>query len=276
MACRALSSPGLFASKGLRIAQYQKRMSMCNPSVPDWSSCKVISNRREAEGLRFVEIEVSPALSALYTSPGQYVKIKLGEGKPGFYAIASPPDLRPVLQFLIKETDSNAYIAKSQSGTSLDLSAPQGKGFTITESFDKYKYEFPTTNVLLLATGSGIAPIAAAIDYPHLGLRKIGPNSLFERKATLYIGARSEDHLPFTSKFSQWEDKGVKIVPVLSKPSNSWTGNTGYVQEVLKSQGVQVPRNTGALLVGQRGMVDNVKELLLDAGVFEGRICLNF
>jgi hypothetical protein len=30
------------------------------------------------------------------------------------------------------------------------------------------------------------------------------------------------------------------------------------------------------LLCGQRGMTDNVKELMLEAGVFEGRVLLNF
>lgn len=246
-------------------------------SSADWLSCKVVTNRKEAEGLRFIEIATSAACAAQYTSPGQYVKIKVGEGKPGFYAIASPPDAsREVMQFLVKETENNAYIAASKAGDALDVSLPQGKGFQIADGFDKYKNDFPTFNVLLMATGSGLAPIAAAIDYAPLALRKVGPNSLYERTATLYLGARSEDHLPFRSKFSDWESKGVKIIPVLSQPGDSWKGKTGYIQDALKETGVATPRNTGALLCGHRGMTDNVKDFFLESGVFEGRILFNF
>ena len=215
-------------------------------------------------------------MATQYISPGQYVKIKVGDNKPGFYAIASPPDSRELLQFIVKETDNNVFISGSKAGDSLDLSAPQGKGFPISEGFDKYKYDFPTFNVLMLATGSGLAPIAAAIDFSPLALRKVGQNSLYERKATLYLGARTEDHLPFRSRFSDWQSKGIKVIPVLSKAPNSWNGKTGYIQDALKADGVPTPRNTGALLCGHRGMTDNVKDFLLENGVFEGRILFNF
>ena len=247
-------------------------------STPEFSSCTVSSNRKEAEGLRFVEIEVSEELAAQYKTPGQYVKIKVGEGKPGFYAMASSPDSaqQRTLQFVVKETENNQYITGAKPGDKLDVSSPQGKGFNLIEAFESYKFDFPATNVLLMATGSGLAPIASAIDFAPMGLRKIGFNSLFERKATLYIGARSEDHLPLKSRYADWENKGVRVIPVLSKGSSSWTGKTGYIQDALKIDGVKTPRNTGVLLCGHRGMTDNVKEICLDAGVFEGRLLLNF
>jgi len=248
-------------------------------SLADWTRCSVVANKVEAEGLRFVELEVSEELAKTYTVPGQYVKIKVGEGKPGFYAMANSPDAgfkTQKLQFVIKETENNQYIAGAKPGDKLDLSSPQGKGFNLVESFDKYKFDFPTTNVLLMATGSGLAPIAAAIDFAPMGLRKIGFNSLFERKATLYIGARTEEHLPLKSRYADWETKGVRVVPVLSKPSDKWNGKRGYIQEALKIDGIQTPRNSGVLCCGHRGMTDNVRELCLEAGVFEGRILLNF
>lgn len=258
------------------LASSRCALKMSSPPS-EWLTCKVVTNRKEAEGLRFIEIATSAACAAQYTSPGQYVKIKVGEGKPGFYAIASPPDAsREVMQFIVKETENNAYIAASKAGDTLDVSMPQGKGFQIVDGFDKYKNDFPAFNVLLMATGSGLAPIAAAIDYAPLALRKVGANSLYERTATLYLGARSENHLPFRSKFGDWESKGVKIIPVLSQPGNSWKGKTGYIQDALKETGVATPRNTGALLCGHRGMTDNVKDFLLESGVFEGRILFNF
>ena len=55
-----------------------------------------------------------------------------------------------------------------------------------------------------------------------------------------------------------------------------WKGAVGYIQDKLREDTVKVPKNTGALLCGMRGMTDNVKELLLESGVFEGRVLFNF
>jgi len=265
---------GAFVQLPSRLQTIKFKSPLC--AVPEWSSCSIVSNKRDAEGLQTIEVEVSSDLSALYTTPGQYVKIKVGDNKPGFYAIASAPTSAQVLQFLVKGTENNQFIFGGKPGDKLDLSVPQGKGFAIKTSFEGYKYDFPCTNVVMMATGSGIAPIAAAIDFPLLGLRMTAANSLFPRTAKLYVGARTEAHLPLRAKYPEWEGKGVKVVPVLSKPSAGWSGRTGYIQDALKEDGVQTPRNTGALLCGHRGMTDNTKEICLEAGVFEGRILLNF
>lgn len=189
-----------------------------------------------------------------------------------------PPSLdgRNVFTFLVKETETNQFFSQALSGAAVDMSPPMGRGFQVKDYVDGYKYDFPTTNLLLMACGSGLAPIAAAIESGTLGLKTTGFNSLFERKATLYLGAKTEEHIPLKGRFSQWETMGVTVVPVLSLPDGSWTGKTGYIQDALAKDTVKVPRNTAALLCGQRGMTDNVKDILLSAGVFEGRILLNF
>jgi hypothetical protein len=43
------------------------------------------------------------------------------------------------------------------------------------------------------------------------------------------------------------EANGMIIVPVMSNPTGAWNGKKGYVQAVLKEDGVRVPRNTGTL-----------------------------
>lgn len=203
--------------------------------------------------------------------------MKLGESKPGFFAIASPPDGRNVLSFLIKEAESNQFLTKLVASKDVvEMSAPQGRGFQFAEYFDKYKYEFPTTNVLLMACGSGLAPIASAIDSNLLGLNSISYNSLYPRTAKLYLGVRSSQHIPYQHKFKEWEQKGVTVITSLSQPEDSWKGRTGYIQDALAKDTVMQPKNSAALLCGQRGMTDTVKKLLLEVGVFEGRILSNF
>ena len=199
-----------------------------------WEVSNIISNKKEAEGMRVIEVEATSAIAASYKLAGQYVQMKKDGGKPGFYAIASPPDGRNVFTFLVKESESNSFLVGMKGGDNVEVSSAQGKGFQIAEYFEKYKFDFPVFNVLLMATGSGLAPIAAAIESGSLGLKTTNFNSLFERKATLYLGARTQEHIPFASKFAKWEEMGVKVIPVLSQPgSPEWAGRTGYIQAAL-------------------------------------------
>jgi NAD(P)H-flavin reductase len=219
-----------------------------------WEPSTIISNKREAEGMRVIEIQASDLIAESYISAGQYVQIKKDGGKPGFYAMASPPDKRNIFTFLVKESEANAFLLDTKDGEKTEVSLAQGKGFQITEYLDKnYKFDFPVSNVLLMACGSGLAPIAAAIESGTLGLKETNFNSLFERRATLYLGARTLEHLPFAAKFAAWEELGVTVIPVLSKPSSDkYDGRSGYIQDALAKDTVKVPKNTAALLCGQR------------------------
>eukprot|EP01038_Epipyxis_sp_PR26KG_P008593 gene8593-11611_t len=247
-----------------------------------WYKSTITSKEKLCESLVKLQVRVDPLVSQQYISPGQYVKLKLGDAKPSFYAIASPPDSSSdIFTLIIKDAPNNELILNAPIDQSvLDISIPMGKGYQIEEYFDKYKNDFPTTNILLLACGSGIAPIAAAIESNLLGLKTTKYNSLFARKAKLYIGAKTPAHLPLTEKYQEWEELGVTVIPVISRvddpKSLGWKGKTGYIQDVLREDEVSVPKNTAALLCGMRGMTDNAKELLLESGVFEGRILFNF
>lgn len=253
---------------------------MSSQSVPIqgvfFEPCPILKLEADGTDLKTLDMKVSEAFAASYLIPGQYVQIKIGDNKPSFFAIASPPDGRQVFSFLIKETANNQWLTNALEGSIVEISNPQGKGFQISNHFDKYQYDFPATNIYLLACGSGIAPIAAAIESNILGLQTIQKNSLFARTATLYIGARSHAHLPFQNKYQQWESLGVTIIPVLSAADDKWNGKKGYIQQALAEDKVNVPRNSGALLCGQRGMADATREILLSAGVFEARILQNF
>jgi hypothetical protein len=39
--------------------------------------------------------------------------------------------------------------------------------------------------------------------------------------------------VPWQERFSDWESRGIKIIPVLSRPDDQWTGERGYVQVLL-------------------------------------------
>ena len=250
---------------------------------PIWSPASVTSVTDACPSGKSVSIELSvPSETyASYTIPGQYVQVKPAGNvddedaiQPAFLAICSGPastddvSSSSTFQFLVKRTGNNEWLTDATVGTAIQVSQVLGNGYNIIENIDGLKYDFPTQNILLFAAGSGIAPIAAAISSGMLDTSS--------RSCRLYYGERSSADLCFVEQFIQWENQGIEVVPVLSQPDDDWNGRCGYVQTALSEDGIPIPRNTGALLCGMKGMTESVKELLLSAGVFDGRVLFNF
>jgi NAD(P)H-flavin reductase len=242
---------------------------------PVWSSATVSTNAKACEsGVSVsVTLKVPPETAAEYAIPGQYVQVRLNEEtKPQFLAICSAPDPENAsFEFLIKKVSGNEWMTSIAPGATVEVSQVLGGGFSVEENLDGLKYDFPTQNVLLFAAGSGLAPIKAAMESGALGVEPEGA-----RAAKLYYGERTAADLCFTDKFAAWEQQGFEVIPVLSQPDDGWKGRTGYVQNALEEDGIAIPRNSGALLCGMKGMTESVKDLLNKAGVFEGRVIFNF
>jgi len=246
---------------------------------PIWSTATVTSNEKACQSGACVSINISvpPETAAAYEIPGQYVQVRLNdeETKPLFLAIASPPDKENAsFEFLVKKTEGNEWITSATPGTTVEVSQVLGNGFPMEENLEGFKYDFPTQNVLLFAAGSGIAPIKAAMESGQLGVAASG--SAGGRTARLYYGVQNPDEICFVDRFGAWEQQGFQVVPVLSQPPSDWEGRTGYVQAALEEDGVPIPRNSGALLCGMKGMFESVKDILTKAGVFKGRVLTNF
>jgi len=253
---------------------------------PIWETCTILSSTPASKQCVEIKVQVPGTQAQEYSVPGQYVQMRVAgddTAKPIFLAIASPPlkesDKENVpesveFEFLIKRTDTNGWIFDAAAGSKVDVSQVLGKGFPVQDNFEGFKYDFPTQNVMLFACGTGIAPIRAAIESGQLKISQPGKGG---RTARLYYGVRTPEDMSYANKFAEWEAHGFEIVPVVSQPEGTgWTGRTGYVQTALEEDGVPIPRNSGALLCGQKGMVDSVKSLLTSAGTFEGRILTNF
>jgi len=57
-----------------------------------FTPAEVVGSSKAANQLFKVQIDVGADVAAGYTKGGQYVQVKVGDSKPGFFAIASPPD----------------------------------------------------------------------------------------------------------------------------------------------------------------------------------------
>lgn len=237
---------------------------------PIWEGATVLSNEPASKSCVSVTLQISSGTAKGFEVPGQYCQVKASpeeDAKPVFLAVASPPNAeKDEFEFLIKKTDNNDWITSAEVGTVLQCSQIMGGGFAMKENLDGFKYDFPTQNVLMFAAGSGIAPIRSAIESGMLNMSKTGQGG---RTARLYYGVRSTDDVAYVEKFGEWESLGVEVVPVVSQPKADYEGRSGYVQTALEEDGVPIPRNSGALMCGMKGMAEAVKDILSQSGVFE-------
>jgi NAD(P)H-flavin reductase len=226
---------------------------------------------RAAETLYHVVLDISdnPELMAGHTTPGQFVQVRVGDSKPAFLAIASPPATSSggSLEFLIKyvEGSTAGFLCNLRKGDTVELSQVLGNGFDIRQISPPEKY----STVFLFATGSGISPIRSLLES--------GLEASKRSDVTLYYGARNLQRMAYQERFKEWESSGVKIVPVLSQPDDDWTGERGYVQEAFaRAKQIRNPLASGAALCGHKGMAEDVTSLLASVGVSKEKILKNF
>ncbi|KAB2084597.1 hypothetical protein E1A91_A05G356100v1 [Gossypium mustelinum] len=238
-----------------------------------WTPTPISSIETAAESLFHISIDVSssPDLAASHTLPGQYLQLRLLDvEKPSFLAIASPPSLAAssgAFEFLVKSVAGSTaeLLCGLKKGDVVELSQAMGNGFNI-DKIDPPE-DYPT--VLIFATGSGISPIRSLIE-SGFGADK-------RSDVRLYYGARNLRRMAYQDRFKEWESSGVKVVPVLSQPDDSWTGESGYVQAAFsRAKQIHSPKGTGAVLCGQRQMTEEVTSILVADGVSSEKILKNF
>lgn len=267
----------LLPQRQVRVRNAQLSMGWGDPPV--WSDAVVKSNDEAGDGLRAIALEVSPETLEAHRIGGQYVQLTLGEEKPGFYAIASPPVVGPTegkaFEFLIKENEGNAYLTSLAAGAAVKCSEVSGGGYAVGKAFNgedgavDSEYDgFACMNQLFVAGGSGIAPIRSTIES--------GVALDLPKPATLYYGVQDASVMAYADKFDLWRSEfNVDVKPCHSKAA-SGGAFSGYVQARMEADGIAVPRNTGACVCGPKDMFVAVKELLTKAGVFETRVLSNF
>lgn len=96
-------------------------------------------------------------------------------------------------------------------------------------------YAKPPSNkaMVLIGAGSGMAPLKSLIE-EQLNQTHKGRNA--NRNIYFFYGARSEDDLLYKEAFFKLSKRHPHFhyYPVLSRPSNEWSGAKGYVQDLLK------------------------------------------
>jgi len=177
-----------------------------------------------------------PASEHLLYRAGQYVDFILPSGVRRSYSIASPPGIDGPLQFHIRHMPGGTF-----TDALFGLAAPSVQERAIVRLEGPlgtfYLREDDTAPIVLLASGTGFAPIKAILETIFSkGINRADPErNRAARSVVLYWGARTRADLYLDALPRQWEQAqaNFRYIPVLSEPDANWEGRTGFVHHAV-------------------------------------------
>lgn len=187
---------------------------------------------------------------------GQFVELALpdaarGEWRP--YSLACPPGAAE-LRFVVKSIPTGAFsghIGADWAGRPILLRGPFGDAY-LRDGDDE---------VLLVATGSGIAPV--------LSILGDACEHADRRAFRLFYGARAEGSLAWTAELEAMAGRiDLDVIPCLTDPSAGWAGYRGRVTPAVQAGVVDASR-MDAYICGNPEMCGAVLRLLEAKGLAE-------
>lgn len=214
--------------------------------------------------VRLLRLRVAGDADASFAfAPGQWVALDLplpDARLPRAYSIASRPEELPLVDLIVTHVPDSAaatYLWGLEPGAALELTGPFGT-FVLPDEL--------TAPVILMATGTGVAPLRPMIH--ALLARPVPPSAI-----TLLFGARTEADLLYRAEFEALAEEQPRFVygPVLSRAPESWEGARGYVQAALVTLVADQPKSH-VFACGLRRMVDDVRQFLAARGMPRGQV----
>lgn len=217
--------------------------------------CRVDSLRYIAGDVLEVILRLPPNTSFEYL-PGQYIDVISKEGIRRSYSIANAPRDDGKIELQIRRVPqgvmSKYWFEDVQVNDLLRFEGPQGT-FALRGKDVK--------NIVFLATGTGIAPVKAMFESISKAVEKFAHINIW-----IYWGGR------FSSDI-YWEPSLPNVllsfVPVLSRVSEGWVGRSGYVQDALVADGVELADSV-VYACGSKEMIGSAKARLIALGLPSG------
>ena len=199
--------------------------------------------------------------NAFRFTPGQVGILKVEPEAPAYFAFASAPEDSDLEVLVKQKAGASNIIYDMKPGDEIELLGIAGHGFRIDDMKGR--------DLVFVAMGTGVAPLRSALRH---ALKRKGE---FGQLVMLY-GARTPDDFCYRDETDGWEDAGVELRQVISRPDgHDWSGPTGYVQSLLDHilPNLSAPV---ALICGSREMIDQTRERLGKMGFKPEEILTNY
>ncbi len=219
--------------------------------------------RQQARAIRSFDLMPEGAASAhgIAFVPGQVAMLRVESEEPAFFALAGAPE-DPELEVLVKQSfGASNRIFDMQEGERIELLEVTGRGFDLDAQRGK--------DLVFVAMGTGVAPLRSALR--HVLSRKQD----FGQLVVLY-GVRTPDDFCYRDETESWEQRGVELRQVISRPDgHDWSGPTGYVQSLLDHV-LPSLSSPVALICGSLAMMEQTRDRLQQMGFAREAILTNY
>lgn len=213
--------------------------------------CRIDSLSRLTDDVIEVTLRTPPTSRLTYL-PGQYIDVIGKDGLRRSYSVANAPRGDGKLTLQIRKVPngemSRYWFDEAKANDLLRLEGPLGT-FCLRPS--------QASQLVLLATGTGIAPIRAMLEQ-----LAANPAANTYRQMHVYWGGRTEKDLYWAPDYPALP---VRFVPVLSRSPDS-AGAKGYVQEAALADGIDL-EDAVVYACGSESMIASAKSTLVAAGL---------
>lgn len=221
---------------GLEIRTMPSRIVTIDRLAPD--IVKVILKTPPASPMRFL--------------PGQYIDV-LADGVRRSYSLANAPRENALLELIIKRYPggrlSDYWFERAKPNDLIRIEGPFGTFFLRDEA---------PTNILFLATGTGIAPVKALLEE-----LAADPARAARHRISVFWGNRAAESFC-------WDPVGlgldIGVHHLLSDRQAAWPGKRGYVQDAAIAAGIDAG-DTVVYACGSQSMIASARNALLALGL---------
>jgi NAD(P)H-flavin reductase/ferredoxin len=200
--------------------RYESKLALRNP--PETRPGKVVAVEEVAKSV--VRLVVEPEGAPIAFLPGQYVHLAVpGTDASRSYSFANPPGAPDELVFYIKVLERGAmseYVAGR---------AAAGDAMPITGPFGRFYLRKPDRPIVMVAGGTGLAPMLSMLD--HLAASGGSAHPI-----RLLYGANSPEELFGRDQLGAFAGKGVNLAIeyCVVEGNAAWRGPTGHVTGLLR------------------------------------------
>lgn len=224
---------------------------------PAWWEADVVAHERRTYDVAVLQLRPRDRLDF---HPGQSVSVET-EKRPRlwrYYSPANAPRPDGSLELHVQARDggpvSTALVQRVGEGDILRLGSPMGH-VALDEESDR--------DLLLIAGGTGLAPMKALIDQ----VARHGP----ERRVDLFVGARNEDRFYDLADLERLEKEHAWLSVTLAVSDDAQSSlEHGDIGEVVQRHGPW--RSRDVYTAGPEAMVSDTVSRLVQSGVREERI----
>jgi CDP-4-dehydro-6-deoxyglucose reductase/3-phenylpropionate/trans-cinnamate dioxygenase ferredoxin reductase subunit len=154
---------------------------------------------------------------------GQYLRVLLDDGDSRLYSMANSPQHNDSAQLHVRTEPGGRFSDYVVRGLK------RGDQVTVELPFGEFVLDLddPPRPIVMIATGTGFAPLKSMIEHKIV---------VWDRRPVhLYWGARVPEDLYLADLARHWERRHgwFRFTPVVSRPSPTWTGATGWVQHAV-------------------------------------------